>query len=363
MNARWGLIVGLGCAAAVAALAILVRNPAALSPSISASGGTDPDRAGLDAESDDPGSAQHRRRAALSGPGSATPAAGRPKRLSEGGGDDAGGLLRRRLALPATGARVGATDGTRRQLGGSGSGSGGGSGGGVVGSLPVADESLRARDVPPTRAAPSLAGTPGGPGAAQAKGESDPSDPGNQPDPNAVPEVMYDSGDHVFDTVSRAEVSDVGPISKEAGTLSFWFQPEWGPNNRDVTNFIQLGDDGLQIIKDGTVLRFANADGSPLDGGGSASLGDWQAGEWRQVTMSWHGSVVELYVDGVQQVINGTWTPPDSQNDLRLYVGGAAYPNRSPVALGQLSYLMVLDRAATGAQIQQMFTSGGPPRR
>src|SRR6185295_5119290 len=176
--------------------------------------------------------------------------------------------------------------------------------------------------------------------------------------PRPAAQVLYDSGDHVFDTASQVELTDAGSINGQAGTLSFWVQPEWQPNNGDAVSFMQLGDSGLQIMKNGSQLRLGLSDGSGLQGGG-ADIGNWQAGEWRQVTVTWADNALSLYIDGQPQV-NGAPVPPQFQENLRLYVGGSAFPDRPAVALAQLAYVTVLNRDSSRDEVRQMFESGGP---
>jgi hypothetical protein len=192
------------------------------------------------------------------------------------------------------------------------------------------------------------------PEAAAAPAQQDAAD-----NPRPAAQVLYDSGDHLFDTASQVELTDAGSINAQAGTLSFWVQPEWQPNNGDAVSFMQLGDSGLQIMKNGSQLRFGLSDGSGLQGG-SADIGNWQAGEWRQVTVTWADNALSLYIDGQQQ-LNGAPVPPEFQQNLRLYVGGSAFPDRPAVALAQLAYVTVLNRDASRDEVRQMFESGVPP--
>jgi len=125
------------------------------------------------------------------------------------------------------------------------------------------DAAASHRDLPPS-SRPAGQAAPGGADAAA---------------PEAVPEVAYDGGaDHVFDTAAQVEVSDAGPISGGEGTISFWMQPRWAQNNQDDGSFIELGDSGMQIVKNGNFLRFEYSDNNGNENGGSADIHDWQAG-------------------------------------------------------------------------------------
>jgi len=173
--------------------------------------------------------------------------------------------------------------------------------------------------------------------------------------PPALPEVAYDGAERIFDTASRTEVTDAGEINDKAGTVSFWFQPEWQHNNQDNAGFVQLGDSGLQIIKEGNYLRFQYTDGT---GGGAVDISNWDAGGWRQVTATWVDATLSLFVDGEPVFVNHASAPPDFRGTApKLYVG-SGFPNA--VALGQLSNLTVLNRGASNDEVKQMFQSGPP---
>jgi hypothetical protein len=210
--------------------------------------------------------------------------------------------------------------------------------------------------VPPASAEPGAHGPSDGSAQAAPQAGENPSAP--RPDP----QVTYDSGDHVFDTAAQVEVTDAGAINGQAGTLSFWVQPEWQPNNGDAVSFVQLGENGVQITKNGNQLRLGLGDGNGWQGAVGADIGDWKAGDWRQVTLTWADSGLSLYIDGQPQM-NGAPLPPEFQKELRLFVGGSAFPDRPAVALAQLAYVNVLNRDASGDEVRQMFESGGPPRQ
>jgi hypothetical protein len=176
-----------------------------------------------------------------------------------------------------------------------------------------------------------------------------------------VPDVVYDGGaDNVFDTASQVKIDDAGAVSGAAGTIAFWIEPQWQRDGPSQATFVQLGDNGVQIFKQGDMLRFqyvAN-DGEVFGGGGQ--IGNWRAGDWRHVAATWMGGTLALYVDGTQLFLNGAPAPPDLQSDATLYVG-SALPGGAPAAPGKLSYLTVLNRTASGEEIMRMFESGGAP--
>ena len=179
--------------------------------------------------------------------------------------------------------------------------------------------------------------------------------------PEEIPDIVYDGGaDKVFDTAAQVKIDDAGAVSGAAGTIAFWIEPQWQRDGPSEATFVQLGDNGLQIFKQGDMLRlqYVANDGEVF--GGSAQIGNWRAGDWRHVAATWMGGALALYVDGVQLFLNGAPAPPDLHSDATLYVG-SALPGGAPAAAGQLSYLTVLNRTASGEEIMHMFESGGAP--
>jgi hypothetical protein len=176
-----------------------------------------------------------------------------------------------------------------------------------------------------------------------------------------ISDVVYDGGaDTVFDTASQVQIDDAGAVSGEAGTIAFWIEPQWQRDGPSEATFVQLGDNGLQIFKQGDTLRFQYVANNGEVYGGGGSIANWQAGDWRHVAGTWMGNTLALYVDGTQLFLNGAPAPPDLQSDATLYVG-SALPGGAPAAPGKVSYLTVLNRPASGDEIMRMFESGGAP--
>jgi hypothetical protein len=180
--------------------------------------------------------------------------------------------------------------------------------------------------------------------------------------PGAAPDVAYDGGpDHVFDMSSKVEVSDAGPITGDAGTVAFWLQPQWQANNPDDASIIQLGDSGMQIVKSGNSLRFEYSDNNGNENGGGADIHDWPPGEWRQVTATWNGSTLALYIDGGQVFVNTSTTPPNFAGETKLYVGSVTPDGAQPVA-GNVTSVTVLNSYTPGENVGQLL-KGGPPHQ
>jgi Concanavalin A-like lectin/glucanases superfamily len=176
-----------------------------------------------------------------------------------------------------------------------------------------------------------------------------------------IADVVYHGGaDKVFDTLSQVKVDDAGAVSGDAGTIAFWIEPQWQRDGPSEATFVQLGDNGLQIFKQGDTLRFQYVANNGEVYGGGADIANWQTGDWRHVAATWMGRTLALYVDGAQLFLNGAPAPPDLQSDATLYVG-SALAGGAPAAPGAISYLTVLNRTASGEEIMEMFESGGAP--
>jgi hypothetical protein len=164
----------------------------------------------------------------------------------------------------------------------------------------------------------------------------------------------------VFDLGSRVELSDAGELSGDAGTVSFWIEPQWSQDSKDGANFVQLGELGLEITKSGTYLRFQDSTTSDTDFGGGIDISQWQPGDWHHVTATWRGNALALYVDGQQVFLNHGLAQPNFDGRTKLYVGSDS-SGGVPVANGQLHFLTVLNHDASNDEVQRMFEADAPP--
>ena len=181
----------------------------------------------------------------------------------------------------------------------------------------------------------------------------------NAPAPEPAPEVAYDGGaDHVFSTKSQVQVPDAANITGDAGTVSFWVKPGWGPTSQDDATFVQLGDSSLQVVKNVDFLRFEYLDSNGTENGLGTNIDNWQQDQWRQVTATWTGGNLALYVDGQLISQNRYQNPPTFGEETKLLVGSDF---SGPVAPGQVSNLTVLNRNSSPTEIAQQFQSGARP--
>lgn len=178
-----------------------------------------------------------------------------------------------------------------------------------------------------------------------------------------IPDVAYDGGlEKVFPTDSQEEVADAGPIAGGAGTVSFWIKPEWAPGDQNDATFIQLGDSGMEVMKNVSFLRFQYHDSNGVEHGLGAPLGEWPPGQWRHVAAAWVNGQLMLYVDG-RMVSQGRYaTPPEFQAETKLYVG-SAFASGAPASPAQITGLRVLNRDAGAGEIGEQFHAGAPAAR
>jgi hypothetical protein len=184
-----------------------------------------------------------------------------------------------------------------------------------------------------------------------------------EPPTEPIKEVAFESGpDRMFDTGVYQEVDDAGRISADGGMASFWIQPEWSHNREDSADLMRLGETGLQLLKEGSFLRFQYVDANGAEQGGDADIGQWQDGEWHHVIATWTGDAMYLYVDGGQAFANQGLTRPPAQSDPRLIVG-SKFPEGTGIALAAMSDVNIPNRSASGEEVRKMFESGGPSRK
>jgi hypothetical protein len=230
-------------------------------------------------------------------------------------------------------------------------------GGSMGGGIDSADERGGIED-PELAAAPAVAGRDV-PAASHGSAALPGSEAESDTMPPLRPNVVYEGGERVFDTTSRQQITDRRPISGDAGSISFWAQPQWEAGNEDRASFVQIGENGLRIVKDGDYLRFeyTNAHGDN-EVGGVADISNWQPGEWRYIAASWQGGNLFLYVDGQRMKVTTPVEPPPPLNDPRLYVGSST--SGMPSAPAQMTNLTVSKMPITLSQIAQNFGKGPP---
>jgi hypothetical protein len=197
------------------------------------------------------------------------------------------------------------------------------------------------------------------PAARAEKKPGDATDSAENPPPTLPPDVAYDGAGQTFDTQSRVAVAQVGTVTAAAGTMSFWMKPEWESDNPDHANFVQLGESGMRLVKDGKNLRFEYTNTSGDNAlGGIADMSGWPTGDWRYLTATWQDGSLALYVDGEQIFVNAPDLPPPPEQYPKLYVGSTPRAAGPPVPMAQLSDIVVMNRSLSNDEILALFAAG-----
>ncbi len=138
-------------------------------------------------------------------------------------------------------------------------------------------------------------------------------------------DVAYESGeDSEFAADSFAEISNAGDVTAEAGSIAFWVQPKWSPDEPHDGSLIALAEGRLRVLKESDSIRFEFTNTAGANGGIGAEIFEWQPGEWHYVLGTWNGPVMTLFVDG-EQVTQGI-----RDGDLEL-------PERPRLGIGSTS--------------------------
>lgn len=97
-------------------------------------------------------------------------------------------------------------------------------------------------------------------------------------------------------------------LDPSAGTIEFWFQPrfsEWDEANQRYLHYLFDARRGtsagiaLLIIRtpEGQTLQFSEQGPEAGDVTLSVDVGDWEAGQWKRITLTWQGRHRRLWLD------------------------------------------------------------------
>jgi Concanavalin A-like lectin/glucanases superfamily len=171
------------------------------------------------------------------------------------------------------------------------------------------------------------------------------------PPPPDVDRMVFDSGDASYPTDAQVAVADLKGV--HAGTVSFWLQPQWAEGSQDDAAFVELGD-GLRVVKNVNFMRFEALKDGEVTSGIGAPITAWKDGEWHQVTATWQGDQLSLYLDG--NLVSRQQRVPtvDLGDNAQLFVG-SSYPAGRPVAPGVIGMVGLESRPLTPAEVQARF--------
>lgn len=115
--------------------------------------------------------------------------------------------------------------------------------------------------------------------------------------------LVSQGGEIIFPDDAQLSV-DVGDnVRGDAGSISFEFRPQWAGSDETNNSLLAIRDENvwensLSIVKNFDALRFIIHDSQGVERNVNIPIGDWPAGESRQLTATWDGSSMSLYVDG-----------------------------------------------------------------
>jgi hypothetical protein len=180
------------------------------------------------------------------------------------------------------------------------------------------------------------------------------SNPGERASTKPTPEpdgIVFESGDASYPTDTQVAVADLTGV--RAGTVSFWLQPQWAEGNQDDAAFIELGD-GLRVVKNVNFMRFEALKEGEVTSGVGAPITEWKDGEWHQVTATWQGDQLALYLDGNLVSRQQRLPPVELGDNAQLFVG-SSYPVGRPVAPGVIGMVGLENRPLSPSEVQARF--------
>jgi hypothetical protein len=176
-----------------------------------------------------------------------------------------------------------------------------------------------------------------------------------------MPGIVFNSEeDQIYTTTDPVEIPDTDKFGRDAGSVNFWVEPGWEGDNQDDADFIDLGDGGLKVVKNVNFLRFEFTDANGVPSGVGVEISDWKVGDSRQVTATWDGSSINLYVDGklVSQRPNPGLQRIDEPGPVTV---GSLYPPDRPIAPGVINGVQVFDRPLGPDEVSNLHLT--PPKK
>lgn len=168
------------------------------------------------------------------------------------------------------------------------------------------------------------------------------------------PAVAYDGGARTFETAHRTAIA-ADRIRNEAGTISFWIEPQWSRSDQRNADFVDLGTTGLQIVKRGAALwfQYTNGDGEA----GDADVAHWEKGERHHVVAIWSAASMELYIDGQQAFLSqrGGRAPVPEAGGVFI---GAAFEDDEASAPARISTIRIMNYNLSFQEVLDLYKRG-----
>lgn len=167
-------------------------------------------------------------------------------------------------------------------------------------------------------------------------------------------------------TESRSFTVSSAFAGKDAGTIRFWFAPNWssGAGPGGEARLLEFGEwnltraqahGSLSISPQGTAIRFFVLSGTESVQIFRTSI-DWCAGEWHQVAISWSSSGVVLHVDGKEAAegLGVVLFPPAALGAASGFCLGSDV-NGNHLAQGQFEELTSFARVCSDSELEEDF--------
>ena len=152
---------------------------------------------------------------------------------------------------------------------------------------------------------------------------------------------------------------DSGSIAGDAGAISFALEPQWSGDNQADADLVAIGDNQLRIFKNVHFLRFEMTDNSGSENGTGANIADWEPVELHQVTATWGGGVMSLYIDAKLVAQQRYTSPFEIPSGTPVYVGTDS--QGALVAPAVLSNVRLSKQSLGPSEIASRSASAPPP--
>jgi hypothetical protein len=154
-----------------------------------------------------------------------------------------------------------------------------------------------------------------------------------------------------FSRDAQFVIPNAGNLKGEAGTISFWIEPDWNGDDPENAALVQMRTaawaNRLQIFKDGRFLRFLLTPDSGTESGVGVDISGWPRGEAQHITTTWTEAqtgqgILSMFINGRlvgQAPFDGQFQIPPGM-DLRV---GSDHLNQMPGARGVISEFKAFD--------------------
>lgn len=151
-------------------------------------------------------------------------------------------------------------------------------------------------------------------------------------------------------TRSAGSLYYTNPIDATEGTLGIWWQPFADYDDQPTSYLFDEG--GLAAYFDSADYKINFTDGTNT---AESSALDFSAGDWVHLVFTWSSSGLTIYIDGVADGTNGTYTAPTLGSNL--YIGSSDTPDSQA---GLLDDLVITESAMSADLVRAIYESSAP---